>query len=167
VIIFRFIRLFFSAFLFLLLAGSSGVANGQGGAGAAPQDAALGRWRLSPGLSRFLSPKDHVTSMTRTYERDGDKIKETWSGSGPGGKSLSGFYSAKCDGTQEQSGEVQVTCTRVSHRRVDGEIIFSRDPDHRYYTRQVMPDNKMMKIIWYKDADRKKWTEILVFNRAG
>jgi hypothetical protein len=130
-------------------------------------DPILGRWTLSA-KSRFIDRKDRVTSMSRIYQRDGDKIKVSWKGTMANGKSLSGSYSAKCDGTTEAiSDNAQIQCQHVNRRRVDGEITNSADPDHRYFTQQVDADGKTMNLIWYKDADRKQVKEVLMFNRAS
>ena len=128
-------------------------------------DPFLGRWKLSA-KSRFLDKNDRLASMTRSFQRDGDKIKDTWQGRTAAGKITSGSYSAKCDGTPEQANDkVQITCQRVSHRRVDGEVTDPADPDHRYFTRQVAADGQTMNFIWYKDADRKQVRDVLMFNR--
>src|SRR5437763_1708768 len=65
------------------------------------QDPSLGRWTLSH-KSRFVAKEDRLISMTRSYQRDGDKVKVTWHGTMANGKTSSGSYSAKCDGTPEK-----------------------------------------------------------------
>ena len=129
-------------------------------------DPAIGRWKLNAAKSRFLDPKDKLSSMVRSYERDGEKTKVTWQGRAVSGKSTRGSYSAKCDGTSEDLGNgVQITCQRVGRRRVDGEVVDPADPDHRYFTRQVAADGQSMNLIWYKDADRKQVRDVLLFAR--
>jgi len=135
-------------------------------AGSRSQDPFLGRWTLSH-KSRFIAKEDRLISMTRSYQRDGDKVKVTWQGKMANGKSSSGSYSAKCDGSPEKvSDTTQVTCQYANRRRVDGEIVDPGDPDHRYFTSQVAADGQTMNIIWYKDADRKQLRDVLMFNRA-
>ena len=134
--------------------------------GASSQDPFLGRWTLSH-KSRFVAKEDRLVSMTRTYQRDGDKVKAAWQGKLANGKTSSGSYSAKCDGTPEKVNETtQITCQNVGRRRVDGEINDPADPDHRYFTRQVAADGQTMNIIWYRDAERKQVRDVLMFNRA-
>jgi hypothetical protein len=131
-------------------------------------DAALGRWKLNVKLSRFLDPKDRLTSMVRTYEQDGDQVKVKWDARSTDGKSVKGGFSAKCDGNVEQgNGSNQSKCTYVSRRRVDGEVIDESDPGHRYYTRQVSADGGILKIIWYRDAERRQVRDVMVFERAS
>ena len=150
--------------IFSLVAGSA--ATQKKGASFSSSEPFLGTWILSH-KSRFLVKEDRMTSMTRTYQRDGDKVKVTWHGAMANGKKSSGSYSAKCDGTPEKVNDTtQITCQNVSRRRVDGEIVDPADPDHRYFTRQVAADGQTMNIIWYKDADRKQLRDVLMFNRA-
>src|SRR5436305_10680338 len=130
-----------------------GSATQKKGVSSSSSDPFMGTWTLSH-KSRFIAKEDRLSSMTRTYQRDGDKVKVTWRGSLANGKTTSGSYSAKCDGTQEDvGGNRQITCQIVNRRRVDGEITDPADPDHRYFTRQVAADGQTMNLIWYKDAE--------------
>lgn len=150
--------------VFSLIVGSA--ATQKKGSSSSSSDPFLGTWTLSH-KSRFLAKEDRMTAMTRSYQRDGDKVKVTWHGTMANGKTRSGSYSAKCDGTPEKVNDTtQITCQNISRRRVDGEIIDPADPDHRYFTRQVAADGQTMNIIWYKDADRKQLRDVLMFNRA-
>ena len=147
----------------IVLAGTA--AQKKGGA-TVGSDPFLGRWTLSH-KSRFVAKEDRLVSMTRSYQRDADKVKVTWQGKLANGKTSSGSYSAKCDGAPEKVSETtQVTCQYVTRRRVDGEINDPSDPDHRYFTRQVAADGQTMNIIWYRDAERKQVRDVLMFNRA-
>jgi hypothetical protein len=131
-------------------------------------DPFAGKWKLNSAKSRFLDKNDRLTSMTRSYEREGDKMKVTWQGRNAAGKTTSGSYSAKCDGTPEAGANgTQITCQRVGPRRVDGEVNDPADPDHRYFTRQAMTDGTTMKIVWYKDADRKQVRDVIVLDRVN
>ncbi|PYP86986.1 MAG: hypothetical protein DMG65_17805 [Candidatus Angelobacter sp. Gp1-AA117] len=150
--------------VFSLVVGSG--ATQKKGASSSSQDPFLGAWTLSH-KSRFVAKEDRLASMTRSYQRDGDKVKVTWHGTMANGKTVSGSYSAKCDGTPEDiGGNKQITCQNLGRRRVDGEIVDPADPDHRYFTGQVAADGQTMNIIWYKDADRKQVRDVLMFNRA-
>ena len=150
--------------VFSLVVGSA--ATQKKGASSSSQDPFLGTWTLSH-KSRFLAKEDRMTSMTRSYQRDGDMVKVTWHGTMANGKTSNGSYSAKCDGTPEKVNDTtQITCQNIGRRRVDGEIVDPADPDHRYFTRQVAADGQTMNIIWYKDADRKQLRDVLMFNRA-
>src|SRR5436309_14251503 len=159
----RYMRLLISLIFFSAVI-LSGTAQKKSGAGS--QDPFLGRWTLSH-KSRFVAKEDRLVSMTRSYQRDGDKVKVTWQGKLANGKANSVSYSAKCDGTPEKANETtQITCQNVNRRRVDGEINDPADPDHRYFTRQVAADGQTMNIIWYRDAERKQVRDVLMFNRA-
>ena len=129
-------------------------------------DPVLGRWKLNP-KSRFLDRNDRLISMARAYQRDGNKVKASWQGKLASGKSVTGSYSAKCDGTPEPyGGNGQIVCHHLSRRRVDGEITDSSDPDHRYFTQQVATNGKSLNVIWYRDAERKQVREVQIFDRV-
>lgn len=158
----RFVRIISFAILMLVIAVAC---TAQKSPKSSSGDPFLGRWKLSS-KSRFIDKNDRLTSMTRSYTRDGENVKVSWQGRTAAGKSVSGSYSARCDGTQEQaSNNVQITCQKVSRRRVDGEIADPSDPGHRCFTEQVAADGQTMNLIWYKDTDRKQVREVLMFNR--
>jgi hypothetical protein len=159
----RFIRTLACVMLFATAILCAGQKNAKAGSG----DPFAGKWKLNTAKSRFLDKNDRLTSMTRTYQRDGDKTKVTWQGRTAAGKTTSGSYSAKCDGTQETgANNSQITCQPIGRRRVDGEVNDPADPDHRYFTRQAMTDGQTMKIVWYKDAERKQVRDVIVLDRV-
>ena len=128
----------------------------------ANQEKFFGKWKLDMAQSKVAHAADEKLDQWRTYEPDGDRVKVAWgSGQGP-----LGTYSAKCDGTLEDSaGPAHVRCKQVALDKIDGEQLDDSDPAHRYYSRVVSRDGKTLSIIWFADAKRRHPTDRLVYTK--
>jgi hypothetical protein len=128
----------------------------------ATQQKFFGKWKLDKAQSRIAHPGDDDKSIQwRSYQPDGDRVKVAW-GDGDGER---GTYSAKCDGTVESAQAGNIRCRPAGSNTIEGEQLNNNDPLHRYYRRVLSSHGKIMSIIWYADAKRRRQTERFVYTK--
>jgi hypothetical protein len=130
-------------------------------AGAANQQRFLGKWKLDPARSKYLHAADVKSNQWRLYEPDGNRVKVSWGNeSGP-----SGTYSAKCDRSVESASVGNIRCWQANLNVIEGEQLDSNDPLHTHYRRVLSHKGKIMSIIWYADAKRRRVLDRFVYTK--